>query len=78
MLNQILKNIMPNYISDETITCDDRDPPQINKDIKQIIFDKNCAYKSYIRNDKFLQFFNQFQFHQTKLKSLIKKPKNQY
>ena len=27
MFNQILKNIMPNYISDEAITCDDRDPP---------------------------------------------------
>ena len=69
---------MPNYISDEAITCDDRDPPQINKNIKQLIFDKNHAYKSYIRNDKSLQFFNQFQFLQTKLKSLIKKSKNQY
>ena len=36
---------MPIYISDETITCDDRDPPWINKDIKQLILDKNHAYK---------------------------------
>ena len=43
---------MSNYISDESITCDDWDPPWINKDFKQLIFDKNHAYKSYIRNGK--------------------------
>ena len=78
MFTKIIKNITPNYISDETITCDDRDPPWINKDIKQLILDKNRAYKSYIRNDKSLQLFNQFQFLQTKLNSLIKESKNQY
>ena len=69
---------MSNYIPHETITCDRRDPPWINKDIKQLILDKNHAYKSYIRNDKSLQFFNQFQFLQTKLSSLIEESKNQY
>ena len=39
---------------------------------------KNHAYKSYIRNDKSLQFFNQFQFLQTKFNSLIDESKNQY
>ena len=62
MFNKTIKNIMSNYIPHETITCDDRDPPWIKKDIKQLILDKNHAYKSYIRNDKSLQFFNQFQF----------------
>ena len=40
MFNKIVKNIMPNYISDETITCNDRDPPWIKKDIKQLIWIK--------------------------------------
>ena len=40
--------------------------------------DKNHAYKSYIHSDKSLQFFNQFQFFQTKLISLIEESKNQY
>ena len=35
MFNKIIKDIMPNYISDQTITCNDRDPPWINEDIKQ-------------------------------------------
>ena len=69
---------MSNYILHETIICDDRDPPWINKDIKQLILDKNHAYKFNIRNDKYFQFFNQFQFLQTKLSSLIEKSKNQY
>ena len=73
-----IKSIMSNYIPHETITCNDRDPPWINKNIKQLILDKNHAYQSYIRNDKSFQLFNQFQFLQTKLSSLIKESKNQY
>ena len=71
MFNKTIKNIMSNYIPHETIICDDRDPPWINKDIKQIILDKNHAYKSHIRNDKPLQFINQFQFLETKLRIYI-------
>ena len=62
---------MSNYILHETITPDNRDPPWINKDIKQLIWNKNPAYKSYIRNDKSLQFFIPFQFLQAKLSPLI-------
>ena len=65
MFNKTIKNIMSNHIPQETFICDDRDPPWINKDIKQLILDKNHACKSYIRNDRSLQFFNQFQFLQT-------------
>ena len=77
MFNKTIKNTMSNYSPHETIICHDRDPLWIKKDIKQLILDKNHAYKSYIRNDKSLQFFNQFQFLQTKLKSFIEKSKNQ-
>ena len=56
-----IKNILPNYIPHKTIMCDDRDPPWINKNIKQLILEKNQAY-----NTSF-QFLNQFQFLQTKL-----------
>ena len=69
MFNKTIKNIMSNYIPHETIICDDRDPPRINKNIKQLILNKNHAYKSYICNGKSLQFFNQFQFLQKKKKS---------
>ena len=32
---------MSNYIPHEAITCDDRDPPWINENIKQLILEKN-------------------------------------
>ena len=34
-------NIMQNFLPNETIICDDRDPPWINKEIKQLIEQKN-------------------------------------
>ena len=46
MFNKNIKNTMSNYIPHKTIICDDRDPPWINKDIKQLILDKNHACKS--------------------------------
>ena len=73
-----IKNILSNYIPHETITCDDRGPPWINKNIKQLILEKNQAYKSYLRSNKSLQFLNQFQFLQTKLNYLIEESKEKY
>ena len=61
MFVKTIKN-MSNHIPHETIICNDRDPLWINKDIKQLIWDKNHAHKSYICNDKSLQLFIQFQF----------------
>ena len=34
LFTKTIKNVMRNYIPHETITCHDRDPPWINKDIK--------------------------------------------
>ena len=50
LFNKTVKNIILNYIPHETTTCDDRDPPWINKGIKELIHKKNQAYKSYHRN----------------------------
>ena len=40
IFNATIKNILSNYIPHETITCDDRHPPWINKNIKQLILEK--------------------------------------
>ena len=45
MFNKTIKNIMSNYIRHRTTTCDNMDPPWINKDIEQLILVKNHAYK---------------------------------
>ena len=38
------------YNLHETINCDDKDPPWINKDIKELIHDKNQAHNKYRQN----------------------------
>ena len=66
LFNKAIKNIIRNYVPHETITCDDRDPPWINKDIKELIHEKNQAYKAYRQNKNNIyslfiisNFFNQ-------------------
>ena len=44
LFKKTITNIIINYIPHEKITCDDRDPPWINNDIKKLIHDKNQAY----------------------------------
>ena len=52
LFNKAINNILSNYIRRERITCDDKDPPWFNKNIKQLIQEKNNTYKSYILSDK--------------------------
>ena len=43
--NRTITNILSNYIPHETITCDDKDPPWFNKNIKQLIQKKTVHIK---------------------------------
>ena len=71
-------NIMQNVIPNENIICDDRDSPWINKEIKQLIEQKNQFYKRFIRSNKSLFYINQFKVLQDKEGFLIEKSKNSY
>ena len=68
LFNKTIKNILSNYIPQETITCDDKDPPWFNKNIKQLIQEKNNTYKSYILRDKNPQIFERVKSLQNQLK----------
>ena len=67
-----------NYTLHETINCDDKDPPWINKDIKELIHDKNQAHNSYRQNINNTFSFYQFEFLQSKLYSLVENLKLNY
>ena len=43
LFNKTIKDKILNYIPYETVNCDDRDPPRINKYIKELIYKKNQA-----------------------------------
>ena len=74
LFNKTIKNIVCNYIPHETIVCNDRDPPWINENIN----DKNHAYKSYRQNENNSPTFQNFQFLQSKLNSLIEESNHKY
>ena len=59
LFNKTIKNIR-NYISHETITYNDRDPPWINKDIKELIHEKNQAYIVKIKTTYSLSISSNF------------------
>ena len=46
LFNQIIKNILCNFIPHEIVTCHDRDPAWINSKIKGLIQKKNCFFFS--------------------------------
>ena len=48
IFSDTLMNITQNFISNKTIICDDRDPCWINKEIKQLIEQKNRFNKRFI------------------------------
>ena len=45
-----------NYIPHETITCDDKDPPWFNKNIKQLIQEKQYMKKLHFKRQKSSNF----------------------
>ena len=78
LFNKTINNIVSNYIPRETIICNDKDPPRINKNIKKLINDKNLACKSYRQNENNSSTFQNFQFLQSKLNYLIEESKHKY
>ena len=50
--NNVLLNIMSNFIPNEVITVNDRDPPWITSNIKNKISYKNLLFGKYIKNGK--------------------------
>ena len=78
LFNKSIKNILSNFIPHETITCDDKNPPWFNKNMKQLIQEKNSTNKSYILSDKNLQIFERVKNLLNQLKCSIKSNKKSY
>ena len=47
VLNRTILNVLDNFISNETIVCNDRDPPWFNDKIGLLIKEKTTAYKYF-------------------------------
>ena len=47
IFNRAILNIRSNFIPQEFVVCDDKDPPWFNKKIRALIQEKNAAFKNY-------------------------------
>ena len=78
VFNDTITNIMPHFVPNEIIICDDRDPPWMNRHIKNLILYKAIFYKTFVRgkNSMFhLLTFNNLRNH---LNQFIQKAKQNY
>ena len=66
LFNKTIYNILSNYIPHEKITYDGKNPPWFNKNIKQLVQEKNSTYKSYILSDKNPQIFERVKSPRTR------------
>ena len=63
VLTKTVLNIMSNFLSNETIMVDDRDPRWIIRRLKSMVQEKNLFYKKYLKpnNQETFQAFSQIQ-----------------
>ena len=83
LFNNSIKNNLSNFIPHETVTCNDRDPLCINKNImqlreKNVFQEKNDTYRSYILNDKILRYFITQIIFKNSWKNLIEHSQEKY
>ena len=51
ILKNTIDNVLSNFITQETITCDDKKPPWFNNNIINLIKNKSIFYKSHTGNE---------------------------
>ena len=78
LFNKTIKIILSNYISHETITCDDRDLPWIENKVKQLSQEINNTNRIYILSNKNPQIFEEVKYLQNLLKLLTESKKERY
>ena len=78
IINNTINNVLLNFILHETITCDDKKPPWFNKNIINLIKNKNIFYKSHTVNENSTNKKEAIKALQNKLISTIENAKSEY
>ena len=78
ILNNTINNVLSNVITHETITCDDKKPPWFNKNIINLIKNKNIFYKSHTANEISTDEKGAIKTLQNRLTSTIENAKSEY
>ena len=78
ILNNYLINVCQNYIPNEVIIIDDKDPPWITSNVRKKILVCNSLYKSFTINGRNVLDLEKFQESCKSLNDIISKSKNEY
>ena len=78
LFSKTINNILSIYTPHERITCDDKDPLWFNKNVKQLIQEKNNSHKSYTLSDKNPQILERVKSLQNHFKCFIESNKEDY
>ena len=78
IFNQTIINVLCNFIPHETVLCDDRDPPWMNKVIKKLIHEKKNIFYCFRRNNNDKQLLDRLKYLQNQLNFLIEKSIGRY
>ena len=78
IFNQTIINILCNFIPHETVLFDDRDPPWMNKEIKNLIHEKKSIFNFLRQNNNDKQLLDRLKDLQAQLNFLIEKSKGKY
>ena len=78
ILNKYVPNVLCNFIPDETILCDDKDPPWFTSWTKSILQAKSKVFNNHRKNKTNIQLLNKLNLPQERLNGLITKSKNNY
>ena len=78
VFNSTILNIVSNFIPNETITCDDRDPPWMNSFIKNLIRAKDYFYEKFVRKSNNMYHLCAFKNLQNHLNQSIQIAKQNY
>ena len=78
IFNKTVLNILSNFVPDEVIVCDDKDPPWFNGKIKSLINEKLRTYNVYCKNIGNSQLRKNLSSLQQRLRDLIDDSKQKY
>ena len=60
IFNNTITNVMSKFVPNEIIICDDRDPPWINRHIKDLIHYKANFYKTFVRGKNSMFYLSNY------------------
>ena len=73
--NTVILNVMSNYVPNEVITINDKDPPWITSNIKNKITHKNSLFQKYIRNGRNAHDLDNLEIARNNITNAIKESK---